>query len=59
MSIESESSLFFCRPPDFDRISEFLALLTAAPAPVASPVATLELSDSFVKWVSDAVLDNT
>ncbi|KIJ94959.1 hypothetical protein K443DRAFT_683387, partial [Laccaria amethystina LaAM-08-1] len=50
--------LFFCRPPDLDRISQFVTLVTAASVPVVPPIAILGLSYFFVKWVSDAVLDN-
>jgi hypothetical protein len=41
-----------------DRISQFVTLVTAASAPISPPVAILGLSYFFVKWVSDAVLDN-
>jgi len=54
--VQEESSS--TAPPDLDRISQFVTLVTAASAPVAPPIAILGLSYFFVKWVSDAVLDN-
>jgi len=45
-------------PPDLDRISQFVGLMTAATAPISPPIAILGLSYFFVKWVSDAVLNN-
>lgn len=35
-----------------------MALITAASAPIAPPVAILGLTYLFVKWLSDSVLDN-
>jgi hypothetical protein len=35
-----------------------VTLITAASAPIAPPVAILGLTYLFVKWLSDAVLDN-
>ena len=46
------------RPPTIDEVNEFLSLVTAASAPIAPTVAILGLSFFFVKWLSDAVLEN-
>jgi len=54
--VQEESSS--AAPPDLDRISQFVTLVTAASVPVVPPIAILGLSYFFVKWVSDAVLDN-
>jgi hypothetical protein len=45
-------------PPAIDKISNFVTLITAASAPIAPPAAILGLTYLFVKWLSDAVLDN-
>ena len=42
----------------FKTISQYVALVTAASAPVSPPIAILGLSYFFVTWVSNAVLDN-
>ena len=43
---------------DFDKISQFVTLVTAASAPIAPPVAILGLTYVFVQWLSTAVLEN-
>jgi len=44
-------------PPQFDRVSQFVTLVTGASAPIAPPAAILGLTYIFVKWLSDAVLE--
>jgi len=44
--------------PHFDKISQFVSLITAASAPIAPPVAILGLTYAFVSWLSNVVLDN-
>jgi len=45
-------------PSTIDKVNQFVSLVTAASAPIAPAVAILGLSYLFVKWLSDAVLEN-
>jgi len=45
-------------PPNVGILSEFVSLVTAASAPIAPPVAILGLAYIFVKWLSNAFLEN-
>ena len=45
-------------PPNIDRISQFVSLVTAASAPIAPPVAILGLTYIFLQWLSTSVLEN-
>ncbi|KAH8977265.1 hypothetical protein EDB92DRAFT_1891264 [Lactarius akahatsu] len=45
--------------PNVDIISQFVDLVTAAPAPIAPPVAILGLSYVFVKWLSTTHLESS
>jgi hypothetical protein len=44
-------------PPDIDRISQFVTLVTAASAPIAPPVTILGLTYYFVNLLSNGILD--
>ncbi|KAH9058916.1 hypothetical protein EDB83DRAFT_1011096 [Lactarius deliciosus] len=45
--------------PNVEIISQFVDLVTAAPAPIAPPVAILGLSYVFVKWLSTTHLESS
>ncbi|KAI9432389.1 hypothetical protein H4582DRAFT_2131814 [Lactarius indigo] len=45
--------------PNVDIISQFVDLVTVAPAPIAPPVAILGLSYVFVKWLSTTQLESS
>ncbi|KAI9464867.1 hypothetical protein HD554DRAFT_2174933 [Boletus coccyginus] len=45
-------------PPSLDVIAHFVSLVKASTIPIAPPVAILGLAYFFVKWVSEAVLQN-
>ncbi|KAJ7753673.1 hypothetical protein DFH07DRAFT_823986 [Mycena maculata] len=44
--------------PEIDKINQFVSLCTAATASFAPPAAILGLTFLFVKWLSDAALEN-
>ncbi|KAJ7455489.1 hypothetical protein FB451DRAFT_1277952 [Mycena latifolia] len=47
------------KPSPFDKIADFVALCNTASAAIAPPIAILGITVLFLKWISDAVLDNT
>lgn len=54
----TELEHFLRSPAEIDKINQFVTLCTAATASFAPPAAVLGLTFLFVKWLSDAALEN-